>query len=1433
MSEVRDMDLTPAYIEGLVQRHRWAATGVSDYPPRDPLVGQSRFFRRYRTFIKTVDQDQDNFAHVFAVEGEWGRGKSRLGHELIAQINDCSRGWHVRGETGALEQAVLFEDAQRRDAYLGLYIRYSQLASDYQNSDNWFAYGLYKALLPLATKAFDGSIQSEIARQALRRLEPEGFAPSQLRELLQLDGAHTEEQLYFEPHLVTDLVKAAYAYLQTFGIAYVLVVLDELETVAEAATFGLEQDQARRLDGPAIRLIGKAIKEEDPRRALPWLRYVALCSPLLGQQLREIQSVARRFELVELEHNAFADVSDYVVQLRLARKLAFDYPTGLVEAAYAMSGANFGWFNVIMANVDAVLEQFDAAGKPIPGAGQVFEAVLGSSGRVAAHVLDHNAIEGIDTSDQSLLALARQLLFGQLPMALAECPPRMAELLNHLNEYSEPVASRYRRVRWDPLDCRRALEAAKFQRDKDEWFYPGVEQGLSLSALLQNLRTFAIREPETDALLIPLSHSEFKHLVGLLYGHPAAEFAADALWQKLVGSDKELSPEEATHIGPSVAMLLRLDLRYRNQQNNSMIFRDPGYADAHSMAMRVFETDCGANPGLRPRTRLTGLFRLMDRNWQYDEPPYPNQDALVIQAAPHARGRTGKGGLLFCDGLMLHPDNQAWFAWVSSVDELNRLHALARRLRGEAGRIPVMAFTGSLGVLEYYDKGGFDDQSRRGKEDILLYYLNSSELDVVERIGLLPAYRTGFELKDEAFTTKFKSRLNSIRDFAYTAIHRWRHRLDQRGLIAWPLRPGGKLNTDDRDLLFRAWKLFAIDQPKLASLDAPLGEHGVDAEALTALFGRLTLTSKVLSQGYDKHEHAGLFLDLDHPQQAAARFPPFLARIADPSKTRTWTLDQARADWYWGHLTTASGLSARNVFEDWMWWCTGLLLLRIEDASLKAPRRVQVELASLQSAVQMAENWLDGPDVTGYRATVQTLERVFGTDRIPGQFAPKGAAPPGTQTIEALDQLAEARRLLKGLEKDEQSLTEITDLEPLRDHLPPLVRARSEIQRLVKQVRPEPPPPARIDNVRTLRLEDSGVSLYERVERARLFAESCERAGRAIADRAGELIAAIDLDAGARFPFPRRLFTLSLETIRNILAGALDKALTTETQKEESGAKSDTLLHFLRSLHLDKASERLELLGREVGYDLGTGAYKAQGEIDGYIWHAFRQLKEKYLAARTQSEQVKARIDTARRVLEPLPGDYPDADHPTLLENYLHQHRQIEDSFEDLDEQADVQLQMIRAQARKGQFAAIRDVPDTLMKALLTQSAVLGGKVQRVENAIQAYRIGRLETANTGLRLLLNPLFRACGEPEIPALGMPDVSSLSLHDLNVEIDLRRQQWTGRADDLLAGTGVTVQRWGEIARELLDDRPSSLTTQEQPALVDKGILRVRLAFGEGA
>ncbi len=1432
MNEMKEVNMT-AYAAKALKEHRWAATGVSDYPPRDPLVGQSTFFNRYRTFIKTVDHDEDNFAHVFAVEGEWGKGKSRLGHELVAQINDCSKGWYVRNKQGGLEQARLFDDEVKRDEYLSLYIRYSQVASEYQNSDNWFGYGLYKALLPLATKAFDHSIQSEIARQSLKRLEPLGFDHAQLAAALELDQHHTDEQLYYHDTLVTNLVQQAYDYLAKFGIKYVLVVLDELETVAEAATFGLERDEASQLDGQAIRLIGKAIKEEDPRRKLPWLRYVALCSPLLGQQLREVQSTARRFELVELEHNAFADVSDYVSQLRDDSRLRFDYPPGLVEAAYAMSGANFGWFNVIMANVDSVLESYAHSGKAPPAVGELFDAVIDASGRVAKYVLDANAIEGIQTSDHGLRTLARNLLFGQLPLPLAGADPRITELLPLQNEYDDSIVSLYRRVEWPELDCRQALSAAKFTRDQDEWFYPSVEQGLNLKALLQNLKTFAVAETglPADGLLIPLQRSEFKQLVTLLYNHPAAEFAADALWSRFIGEEHKLEEEQGTHIGPSVAMLLRLDLRYRSQQHNSMIFRDPDFAAQHEKAMEKAGEAWSRNPLERAQSRLTGLFRLLDRQWQYNEPAYFNKAKLAIQMAPRGAGRSSAGGLQFCDGLKLHPKGQACFAWVNNKDELIKLHALVSGLREQEGRIPVMAFTGSVAVNDWYVSQN-DHQAEQLKDDILLYHLNTSEVDVLERIGLQQSYCGGLTLKEEVFTTKFKARLNSIRDFAYQRIHQWRGRLNSRGLIAWPLRPTAKISTDDRQMLFNVWKLLAIEEPKLGGLHGLMPQHGLDAEAVSSLFGRLTVSSKVTAQGYGRNEHAGLFRDLDQPADAQAEIPAFLAAIADPKKAEHWTLEKAKQHWYWGYLWNANALVEKTVFDDWMWWCSQLHLLKIEDIEATKSCYIPVPRAELQNAIDEAGNWLTSEDEDAYPAIVEQLALVYGRERISVLFSPKGKSPQGTETTDALDALKLASDTFDALKLQEETLSD--ELDERVAALPTILKRRSLILHELGKVYPHPLPTITLDNTRNISLEDQHTSLYGRIERARLFAEQVQRWAGAIRQRVDFLQGEIKADPRSEAPFPRRLFTLSLQTIANILKGALDGTNDTDTQKQEASGSSDTLLHYLRKLKLDKASERMEKLAQEVGYDLYSGAVKTPDEINGYIFQTYRRFAQQYQEAVESVNDIDSRIRQALDTLgTDLPAGYPNPEHPQGLLKLQSQLALVKDNFDGMDEQVDTIRDRYSEQARRGQFAAIQDAPDQLLKPVQEGLGVLGGRLRgNFENIIVRYRNQQLEKVNTELRPLINPLLSAMGESKIDPITDKDVQGYTLHDLAVELDLRNQQWQHRAEALLQGTGIPFSRWCDIARSLLARQQPDLSAQEQQALVDKGILKVQITFGGG-
>ena len=158
------------------QIHKWEPTGVTGYPITHPIVGQTDFYRKLKHWLPLVSGDR--FAHVFALVAPWGVGKSRLGYEVVAQVNDASRGWKVREDDGALTDARLFDSDAQREKYLALYIRYSQVAHRRLNLDNWFAPAVYKALVPLAKATFDTSIQHRIAKQALDRLEAEGFDPT-------------------------------------------------------------------------------------------------------------------------------------------------------------------------------------------------------------------------------------------------------------------------------------------------------------------------------------------------------------------------------------------------------------------------------------------------------------------------------------------------------------------------------------------------------------------------------------------------------------------------------------------------------------------------------------------------------------------------------------------------------------------------------------------------------------------------------------------------------------------------------------------------------------------------------------------------------------------------------------------------------------------------------------------------------------------------------------------------------------------------------------------------------------------------------------------------------------------------------------------------------------------------------------------------------
>ncbi|EDY20987.1 hypothetical protein CfE428DRAFT_1280 [Chthoniobacter flavus Ellin428] len=998
--------------KALRRQHQWSPGGVSGYPLTHPIVGQGEFFQTFQHFIHVVEHDQEGFVQVFAAVAPWGVGKSRLGYELIGQINDAGRGWFTRQSGSNIADSALFRDAPDRDKYLGLFIRYTQIANEHQNTDNWFGYGLYKALLPLAKEEFDGSIQGNIAKEAYDRLFALGFEKDKLAAALELDAGHTPEKLYGDKTLVTRLCEAAYAYFKAFGIAYVVVVLDELETITESVTFGKEEGDLRRLDGAAIKLIARAIKEEDPRHKLPWLRYVALCSPAIGDELREVQSTARRFELVDLSRNAFADVSDFVRKLREEGRLAQEYPTGVVEAAYAMSGGNFGWFNVIMSSVDQVLR--DLGGEATLG--RIFSECVAKSARVKTHVLDHTVLRGINVP-AAQKAPVEEFLYGQLPRPLTAWTDEQRELLTKANnEYGEEISEYFQRVDWSEEQCAQALRDGRFSGRKSAGNSAASTSFFDLRQLLANLGTYAIHETKGQppqggrhVLLVPLAQRDFCDLAAMLYPHPAVEDAARALWRFFFHNTTEFPPERATHLGPSASMLQRVNLRLRRDNAQTQVLRDTEGNTALESALVAVKAQ---NENERARQILTGAMRVLDDHWEYDPvTPALRGDFVAIETV----GGTKKG-LLRADWLKLHPDGRAVLAWVRNIEEYEKLCDVVTAQFDKLGRTPVVVLTSSRALADQIASAA-STKVRDSRTFATVFQLSPREETMLHQIGLPRATWSGFVLGSGQLTSAFHTRAQSFYRLLKDHVGNWREALDKLGRIAWPFRPGGVLRDEDRDQLLSAWRWMFLGDEARRTL-AHADEHsGLKVEEILDLLRRME-SSAAARSSYRAEERAGLFDRLN--EGAEPQLPAFVATLLRRLFAgRTWSLDVAEREWFWGYAFEPQ-FRKKEVFGQWMALLCEMGFARLDPAVGDNEKRYCVILREhLAGERQAAENWLND---TYTKIVNDQLVVVFGDDRVRALFGPTGV-----KTLGAREKLDRAKECLEKLDTVEAKYATTSD----------------------------------------------------------------------------------------------------------------------------------------------------------------------------------------------------------------------------------------------------------------------------------------------------------------------------------------------------------------------------------------------------------------------
>lgn len=1415
--------------------HEWEATGVTGYPITHPIVGQTEFYTRFKHYLQLVGTENNRFAHVFAVVAPWGVGKSRLGYELVAQVNGTSQGWKVRGASGGQEDACLFDDEATREKYLALYLRYSQVAHPSLNLDNWFAPAVYKALAPLARSSFDTSIQHQIARQSAARLNAEGFDPAALASALEL-GKHTDEAIYPETELATRLCNAAFQVLSGFGIRYVMVVLDELETAAERATAGMEAEEARSMDGKAItmlrravetlgrppglgrsevEMVSKAVKEEDARARFPWLRFVVLCSPAIGDELREVQSTDRRFEIMDLTRNAFSDVSTFVRTLAAERRLLRAYPEGLVEAAYMMSGGNFGWFNVIMAVVDQVLAKAPSSEAQIR---PVFRRAIEVSNRIGSYVLDHRALDELP-GDGALRESAAQLLFGQQPVPASSLAGATA-LLAARNAHGEPIALPFRRVVWRIQDCTRLLVQNRFVRQGGtaRWAAPGIADPVDLERLLDDLATLAVREPQPGggewALLLPETQADFLQLLDLVHPHAATEEVGRVLWTGLVASEGA-SDSATTHIGPSVEMLRRLDIRLRKTSAGT-VFRNPDENQAFTASQER------TRPVDRERaTRLlVGVLRVVDENWTYDAEPAGLGEAVTAIRTPKDKG------LVDFKGLWLHPKGLTVFAWARNDQQLRDLCVAVANQQGAEGRYPVLAFTSDFDLPQRF-KDSRLPEFVRGRESVVLVHVNSGEEADLVSVGAPTSEWAGFRLRRDGFSTRFAERLNRVKASVARQARDWRHAISADGRIAWPLRPAGPLKPEALSRLLEAWKYVMLERGGVA-LHGVSAIPGVDYPALLGDLGRLGAGPAAAPKGYGAEDGPRLWVGED--SQARPEVPPLLVALV---RRHLWhrkiDQDQFGRAFLWGY--TWDNARPSDIFQEWMRIACDLGWAEVSGEAGPG-KRVAYALrpkSELKGRVDEATKWLDDR----YPAIYRSLREVLGAGRIDQLFKPGE----GTKYAKADQRIKEARAALQALDVLEASPPDPEDLAACGTWFVEATRHRRRVIDLVdlvfdkteyERLGPDLDRP-------TLALDDEDLPLWKRIRIAEHFANTVTKMAKRIRARLPAL--AEELRAGVKdiTSFPIALFTRPLSKIDNIVDAGLAGENPEATTKREQLARVETLAWYLKELRIADAIRSLRGLAQEACLDPATLADLSIEDAKGALAMGYCDLRERYGAARQALVDLSDRIDVLEEVLLDAPLDFRL---PSGVE--LSQVVGVPDVVSDqLDEslQEDVEDMLTRhdGEMSLGEFGPLaREARARLLDSAEQTIRGLEGKVRTIENAVNGYRQGLLGDPRLALaRSALNALHRAAGRPQVHAVELGAIEGVALRRAVEILAGMQARWAAAGEDLLDGTSVSFTRWSEVVQAVASGRDPGLPMTQSEALVVRGYLRRVYALGVGA
>lgn len=1105
----------------------WSINGTSEFPLTQPMVGQKEFYNVFKSFIGTVKDA--GMATIFPVIGKWGIGKSRIGFEVISEAIGIDKGWIISEDGETKKVRVLKENFE--DGILPIYIRYSQMLHQDLTSDNWVAYGTYTALSYLAQEP-DSSMQGRVIEELQNALLPFGFKKEKLKTILKIGEVH-QDDLLLDMRGLDAMVREAMDYLKKCGIDHLLIVCEEVETAGEIAKYGLEKDKENinKVDGEAIKVISSAIKHEDTRKKYPNISFMLLCSPVIGYHIKGIGALERRIPICELKNNSFADIADFMNELKKDGKMN-SYPEGLVEAAYTIAGGNFGWLNVIMAEVD-----YRIAGKKDVETGEVLEDLLNTSSRFQNSLIDKAAFDYISCKEKYRPIIKNALLM-QLPVRKSKYEEDQIEAMMQAKASDgTKLFKEFYVVKLKKDSLGEQLHNVGYRRLQGNQFANAFGASLDLEVLLKNLKMYSLHVEEHE-YIIGAEEETFLDQIRMLYPEEGVEEAAKYIFEFV----KQKAEEEGivpTYIGPNFAYLYQLNKRYRVDKGEFSYLTD----GEKNQELEEYIEEMKKDKEGEVLRILTGAIRALEIN-------YNETETFQLAGMTCIRTIVEEG-----PWLTVNPHNIVTIVWGKDEEKLYQGLQDRRLLDKGVHPIYVLSDTPIDETIEKVKR----DFKEVGKCLIPLQ-ISRLQKDILEVMSIS---KDMVDFRDSAnqIGIVYREKIRKLNDFFIHGARKWFEEIDEKGYILRPIIYKSQWDYKQIGLLAKAFKIMLVNNATIEQLgsDPSIKLDDGEYQDFLSIMRNVHIGTIMEKKGF---KNTGIFVndsssDVDIPKA----FIHFLSFIGFKNRS----LRDFESKFFFSGFDK---VKPKKIIEQWIEFFIALKLIYKADGFIK-----RVNNNDLNERYEKVKHWFEKDYVDEKNELRKTIKGPY-FDALE------------EQTDKYKDKLEYAKKYMEKIHLD--SLTSFID-EPL-DTWSNVLSNLDEFYNLVEYIYDEEGWKSyntfSSNIIKTLRIDNIDEKLWYRIKHIKLFHEYINEIQDPTSSMINEMIETIKKTNEYRgIEFPIIPFTNILKRYSEELKYASDYKGLTNSRYKPTVKETETIPYNLRLAEYSKALERLDQILSECGIE--------------------------------------------------------------------------------------------------------------------------------------------------------------------------------------------------------------------------------------------------------